>query len=96
VSVNLDGFTKTQLRILKVLADGKPHQRKELEACLCGPKRSNLKPHLAAMRKLLRPQGQNILCVVHHRRFEYCWVQLCPFAYQALFRNNGATASTKG
>ena len=81
------GFTKTQMKMLKVLADGEPHPRKELEDCLPDELNDRIDNHLTAMRKLLRPQGQTILCVVNNRRYWYCWTQLCPPAYEALMQS---------
>jgi DNA-binding CsgD family transcriptional regulator len=77
-------FTPTQRRILQVLADGEPHRPTELAAQLdddMGPV-SNVKPHLTAIRKLLRLRGEDILCVVpgppHRRCLHYRWVRLRP------------------
>ena len=67
-------YTPTQQAILKVLADGKPHKRGELIACLPDPLNrtpNNLKPHLAALRRLLRPQGGDIVCVLRYRQIHH-------------------------
>ena len=82
--MNLDvtGFTKTHMALLRILADGEPHTREELRTCLDElANEKALNRHFIAMRKLLRPQGQTILCVSRHRQIHYCWVQLCPPAY---------------
>lgn len=48
-----NGYTPIQLKMLKVLEDGKPHTQKELHDC-CGPSRINMvKFHLSKLRKRL-------------------------------------------
>jgi len=71
-------FTPTQQRIMDVLRDGEPHRREELWACLEDPLASiqNIRPHLTAMRKVLRPRGEDVLCVWVNRRFCYRWVRI--------------------
>jgi hypothetical protein len=51
--------------MLEVLADGKPHTREELHACLYDTEGSmqNIQHHISAMRKILRMQGEDIFCV---------------------------------
>ena len=57
-------FTPTQRRMLAVLSDGLPHTRLELAECLeddlANP--ASVKKHLYLMRKVLRAQGQEIVC----------------------------------
>lgn len=83
--LNLDtsGLTPTQYKILQVLSDGKDHLKKELVACLPDPLSTDISPHLADIRRVLRLQGQDVRCVLMQRRTGYCWIQLCPPAYQA-------------
>jgi hypothetical protein len=81
-------FTATQQRILDVLADGQPHARKELWACIPSaegiedPKllqeyaRCQANRHLVAIRSKLRAVGEDIVCVVVNRRMCYRHVKL--------------------
>lgn len=71
-------LTRTQLEILTVLADGKPHRRAELAACLPGEseRRGALNSHLVAIRKALAPRGQIVLCQLLHKAIHYRWVAL--------------------
>lgn len=66
-------FTPTQQAMLNVLADGLPHRREELHACLPDElgALTNIHRHLVAMRKLLRPEGQEIICQLLNRRYYY-------------------------
>lgn len=62
-------LTPVQRRILTLLADGLPHSREELHACLyddLGPV-SNVGPHITALRELLAPLDQAILCTLPAR-----------------------------
>ena len=74
----LSEFTPTQRRMLRVLADGLPHSRAELHACLWderGPL-SNIKTHLFKIRKVLSLRGEDIVCVLHRRTVHYRHVRL--------------------
>lgn len=76
-------FTPTQLKILAVLSDGLDHKPEELLACLWDTdgKVSNVQPHITALRKLLNPQGQDIVCVTRNKTSFYRHVrQLVPIA----------------
>jgi hypothetical protein len=58
-------LTPTQRRMLDVLADGEPHRKVELHACLdkpTGPLR-NIATHLMMLRRELRRHGEDILTV---------------------------------
>ena len=57
-------FTPTQVRILAVLSDGLPHRREELRDVLPDELGSldNVRPHLTAIRRVLRPRGEDIVC----------------------------------
>ena len=73
-----DSFTPTQAKMLAVLADGQPHTRAELHACLVdelGPG-SNIRPHLSAIRKKLRPIGQDIICEAVNYKYFYRHIRL--------------------
>lgn len=59
-----NGLTITQCKMLAVLADGLSHKPEDLHACLMdelGPL-SNIQPHITAIRKVLRPIGQDVIC----------------------------------
>jgi hypothetical protein len=63
---NSNGFTKTEQAILNILADGKPHHRKELHAC-CGPSlMAVVTQHIVNIRKKL-PPGHDIVARVLNR-----------------------------
>lgn len=59
-----------QLRMLQALSDGLPHSREALLECIqddrCKPT-AHL-AHLTAIRKVLRPKGEDILCEYRNRR----------------------------
>ena len=74
----MNDFTLTQQAMLDVLADGLPHTREELHACLpdeLGPL-GNIRRHLVAIRKVLRPKGHDIVCERVRRRSHYRHVRL--------------------
>jgi len=77
-----NGYTKTQARIVDLLSDGVPHSREELHACLDDDlaRLTAAKRHLVEIRKHLRPQGQDIICVLQNRRIMYQWVRLLASA----------------
>lgn len=71
-------FTPTQQKILDVLSDGLAHLREELHACLpdeLGPLK-NVQNHITAIRRRLRPKGQDIVCVISNRGIRYMHVRL--------------------
>ena len=66
--------------MLALLADGRPHTRAELHSCLFdtyGPL-TNIKAHLTAIRKQLRPMGMEVVCEVVNRRICYRQIRLLP------------------
>lgn len=70
-------FTPTQSRIMAVLADGKAHRRAELRACIDPlAENGNVRTHLSRIRKVLRPRGQDVLCVLDGGRLCYRHVGL--------------------
>jgi len=75
-------FTKTEQLMLNVLADGYPHTREELHACLPDELSAlgAIKRHLSGIRKKLRPQGQDIICELRDRRPLYRHVRLLASA----------------
>jgi hypothetical protein len=80
-------FTPVQKRMLAVLADGMPHSREELHACLDrtdGPL-SNIQAHITHIRGKLRPKGHDIVCEMGNRTICYRHVILLQSA------NDGVT-----
>jgi hypothetical protein len=75
-------LTVTQLKMLEVLSDGRPHQKTELHACLSDDlaQMSALTPHLVAIRKMLRLQGEEVVCEFINRQRLYRHVRLLPSA----------------
>lgn len=62
-----------QAKMLALLADGLPHSRKELHACLVDELGAieNIRPHITHLRKLVRTLDMDILCVFVKRRTAY-------------------------
>jgi hypothetical protein len=61
-------FTPVESRMLDVLSDGMAHTGDELHACLWDTDgdRSNIRTHLANLRRKLRPKGHDIVCIYIH------------------------------
>ena len=71
-------FTPIQRAMLKVLSDGQAHTRKELHRCLSdrlGPL-TNIAVHLVGIRKVLRPKGEDILCIIENGESKYSHVRI--------------------
>lgn len=77
-------FTPTQKRILSVLSDGQPHTKAELlDAIAEGATMNTFSVHLAAIREILRPSGQDVIPQYTGKRGAnhnclYRWVVLLP------------------
>jgi len=71
-------YTRQQAAILGVLKDGATHSRQELlDACLDDMMSvRTLNVAITRVRKLLRPKGQDIVCVLNNKRINYRWVRL--------------------
>lgn len=71
-------LSPTQRKMLEVLADGLPHSREDLHACLWDRDGalSNIRAHISALRKHLREHGENIVCELHKRTIHYRHVRL--------------------
>lgn len=68
--MDLSVFTPTERRMVILLADGKPHTRRELHKCLVdelGPL-VNIKPHLQAIKKKIAHLGEDVVCVLGQSR----------------------------
>lgn len=59
-------FSPTELRIVNALADGEPHSREELLACLDDELagKGALAVHMCNIRRKLKPYGQTIVCQI--------------------------------
>ena len=75
--MNLNGFTRTEQRMVEILEDGKRHTREELlESCRDElASMDTLYVHISNIRRKI-PAGQDILCVFRERRMHYQWVRL--------------------
>ena len=71
-------LTPTQRAILEVLADGEPHPLRDLQQCLPDGlgSETNVHPHLTAIRRVLHPRGQDVICQYLRRQLLYRWVRL--------------------
>lgn len=74
-------WTPTQRRMLAVLADGQPHHKSELQACL-PDELSTIYMHVSNIRAKLRPQGQDIICEYRHQTIYYRHVRLLSSPYK--------------
>jgi hypothetical protein len=64
--------------MLELLSDGKAHTRAELHGLLWDDQGalSNIQVHLSQLRKVVRPQGGEIICEIANRRICYRHVLL--------------------
>lgn len=70
-------WTPTQQKLIDALADGLPKSPEELHAAIGGYGAvKNIWAHLSAIRKKLRPRGQDIVCVYQKRKLHYLHVGL--------------------
>lgn len=71
-------WTPTQQRMIDLLSDGMPHDRKELHRCLDDElaQLSAIQFHLSMIRRVLRPRGEDILCVLFDRKIHYQHIRL--------------------
>lgn len=76
--VNMEDLTPIQRKIVEVLSDGLPHHKEQLHECLNDDMGalSNVYAHITALRKILRPKGEDIVCVYDRRRGLYQHVRL--------------------
>ena len=76
-----NGAPKVGERILQILSDGLPHDREELRRCVDEMSSfHNLQNHLVALRKTLRPNGEDIVCELANRRIHYRHIRLLASA----------------
>jgi hypothetical protein len=80
IDFNGTKLTPTQRRMLSLLADGLPHTREELHACLNDEQAdlSSIQGPISNLRKLMRPHGHDIICELHKRAISYRHVMLLP------------------
>ncbi len=73
-----DPYTPTERRLLALLADGRPHSRAELHACLdddlAAPRAIQF--HVSRLRGKLRPAKQTVVCEIHRGAPHYRHVRL--------------------
>lgn len=83
-SASSNGRTPTQIRILEMLADGLPHTFEELHTCLDDElaSRPAVSMHISNLRKVLRPKGEDIVCVIRYHRSYYQHVRLLRSSHQ--------------
>ena len=76
-------LTPTQARMLAVLSDGRPHDRKELHGCLDDDLAAltSIQPHLTRIRDKIRGKGEDILCVLQYRTIKYHHVRVLCSPY---------------
>jgi hypothetical protein len=77
-------FTPVQRRILAVLSDGMPHRKQELHPCLNDDLATSnaIQVHISAMRKILRPKGEDIVCEYNKMTYYYRHIRLLQSAYR--------------
>jgi len=78
-------FTPVQRRMLAVLSDGMPHRKHELYPCL-NDDLADMKAitvHISAMRKILRPKGEDIVCEYNRYIYWYRHIRLLQSAYKS-------------
>jgi DNA-binding transcriptional ArsR family regulator len=76
-------YTPTQKRILAILADGNMHLKEELYCCIddeLANKDGTLRFHMSKLRLKLRPQGLDVICQYHYKRYYYRQVRLISSA----------------
>lgn len=66
-------LTPTERRMLTMLSDGMPHDREELQKCLWDDRgdKVNIKPHLSRIRRVLRLDGEDVICEFFGRTLNY-------------------------
>lgn len=84
--MSVNHFTPTERRILNVLADGLPHRREELHACLPDELGAvaNVYMHVTNLRRKLAKRGEAILCEFYLGSYYYRHVLLRAEARRAL------------
>lgn len=67
------GEITVQQKIINLLSDDRPHQRSEIEACLWAddPHYSTVSVHIDAIRKIVRPRGEDVICFRMHGKSWY-------------------------
>lgn len=69
----LRGFTRTEMKILNLLADGERHSREEIHKQLPDELSAitQVKDHICQIRKRLRAYGQYLICENYKRKTYY-------------------------
>lgn len=75
---NGNGHVTVPEKMLKVLQDGMRHSKHELHGCLDDELApiTAIQSHVSALRKRLRPVGEDIICELFERRIYYRHVRL--------------------
>ena len=76
--MSANGYTPTQKRILDLLADGLPHSRYEIHACLDDELSAlrAIRRHISVIRQSHRAKDQDIVCEIYNRTVHYRHVRL--------------------
>ncbi len=71
-------LTATQTKIITLLADGLPHTREELFACLPDDMGNldNVKQHISNIRAKLKPRGEDVVSRLVNGKWSYQHVRL--------------------
>lgn len=71
-------YSPTQQAIITLLADGKSHHRCAIRDCVgdCYTSWAAVAMHLMALRKKLRPMGQDIICELRNATIYYRQVRM--------------------
>lgn len=77
-------LTPAQRKLLNVLSDGVAHPYDELIACLWDGDDRALSVMICKLRKHLRPNGYDVLCVWEKRQRMYRMVRLMSSPYNGL------------
>lgn len=64
-------LTPTQLKLLRLLSDGRPHTPEELQSLCPDDMTGSVRMHVSNLRKFLQPRGEDIVCVLGFQRRIY-------------------------
>jgi len=74
-------YTKTEMKILKILSDGQRHHIEEMRLEMDDIGQCRVKMHVSNIRKKLKSKGEDIVCVFRNRRTFYQHVRLLHSPY---------------
>ena len=84
ITRKLKVYTEKQKSLLQLLADGLPHRVRDVKVHLGYDEfdsKAAMHMQVSNLRKLLRPQGQDIICEYRERSYWYRQVRLLASAY---------------